>query len=311
MDYLKRFLFNLVFLVVMFAIVCIAFSSITKLAYQATGGFFVPLVISYIIIAALPKRRKQKYIQKTNSKPGNMAGESTNKLADKRYINLLIYGFVGFVFFVLLAVTINNTKAWGISGIGTLILLILLKTLPDYFFRQVDKKTKEVNRARKGAEAEKRIDGIFENLSDQYYVINDVVSNFGNIDHVIIKRDAGVFLVETKSHHGKVSFSDKSILLNDHPTEKDFIAQTLSNVYWLREKINPIINYNVWIYPIIVFTNAFVPFAPPIRGIHMVNIKFLLNTFEKLNNEHPINQRVWEKREAIYTALKGNQILDK
>ena len=306
MDYLKRFLINLLVLIGFIAIVYFAMPGIVGLVYQAIGGLFGPIVILLIIGAALPVRRKKRNTSKTNSRTGNAAGESTTKLADQRYLKLIIFTFICFGIIILIGLMVNNSKALGIGGIGILILLILLKILSRVFLKQVDKKGKEVTRARKGAEAEKRIDDIFSNETEQYFTINDVVSNYGNIDHVIIKKDAGVFLIETKSHYGKISFSNNSILINNHPTEKDFITQTITNAYWLRNTINPIVKRNVWIFPVIVFTNAFVPFTPPIKGIHIVNVKYLISTLEKVSNGNPINQSLWEQRETIYKVLKGN-----
>jgi hypothetical protein len=46
--------------------------------------------------------------------------------------------------------------------------------------------------------------------------------------------------------------------MNGHDPEKDFIAQALSNTYWLKEKIDSLIDVQAWIVPILVFTNAFV-----------------------------------------------------
>lgn len=307
MDYFKRFIINLFVLIGLLAIVYFAMPGIVGLVYQTIGKLFGPLVILLVIGAALPFRRKKSHTSKTKNPAGNVAGESTSKLADKRYLKLIAFVLIGLGIIVLIGVMINNSKALGIGGIGILILLILLKLSSASFLKQVDKKGKEVTRARRGAEAEKRIVEIFTNKTDQYFVINDVLSHFGNIDHVILKKDAGVFLIETKSHHGKVSFVDKSILINDHPTEKDFIAQTINNAYWLRNMLNPIVNCNVWIFPIIVFTNAFVPFAPPIKGIHIVNSKFLIGTLEKINNENPVNPIIWEQRETIFKTLKGNE----
>lgn len=304
MDYLKSLLRNLAILLGFGLLIYIAAPGIVGLVYQTLGLLFGPLAILLLILAALPYRRKKKPTPRDNRNSNNIAGESTHKLGDKRYAHMILYGFIGFGLFVLIVAIINNSKVLGIGGIGFLFLLLLLKFLPDLILKQVDRKGKEVTRARKGAESEERIGELLTGLSDQYFIINDVVSQFGNIDHVIIKKDAGIFIIETKSHHGKVSVVDKTIYLNNHLPEKDFITQTLNNAYWLRKRINSIIESNVWIYPIIVFTNAYVPYLHPIKGIHIVNIKFLISTFEKIDNNNPLNTQIWNKRETIFNLLK-------
>ena len=51
---------------------------------------------------------------------------------------------------------------------------------------------------------------------------------------------------------------DGHLLVNGHDPEKEFIAQTLNNTYWLKEKVHAVVNVEAWIIPILVFTNAFV-----------------------------------------------------
>lgn len=304
MDYLKGFLRNLAILLGFGLLIYIAAPGIVGLVYQTYSGLFGLFAIFSIIIAALPYRRKKRPTNRGNRNPKNLPGASTHQLSRKRYNHMILYGFIGLGLFVLILAVINNSNVLGIGGIGFLILLLLLKFLPDQFLNHLDKKGKEVSRARKGAESEEKVDKLFEGLEDQYFIINDVISKFGNIDHVIIKKNAGIFLIETKSHHGKVSVLDKTLYLNNHLPEKDFISQTINNAYWLREKINLIFESNVWIFPIIVFTNAYVPFNPPIKGIHIVNIKYLISTLEKINNENSLNEQIWEKRESILSLLK-------
>jgi hypothetical protein len=304
MDYFKGLLRNLAILFGLGLIMYIAAPGIIGLVYQTMGGLYGLLLIPMLIVAALPDRKKKKSYTNVNRRTDNIAGGSTHKMADKRYRDLLIYGFIIIGLFALLLAMVNNSKTLGIGGTGLLVILLLMKFLPNTFLKRLDKKGKEVTRARKGANAEERVDDLFAGLTDQYFIINDVVSKFGNIDHVIIKKNAGIFLIETKSHHGKVNVQAKTLFLNGHLPEKDFISQTLNNAYWLRGRIKLIFEYNVWIYPIIVFTNAFVPFAPPIKGIHIVNIKFLISTLEKTNNNNTLNEQLWNKRESIFKLLK-------
>jgi hypothetical protein len=304
MDYLKRFLINLTILAGFGLIFYITFRGFAELMIQTIWGLFGPLSILTVIVAALPQRRKPGTYLKARNNPGNTAGESTNKMADRRYLNLIITAFTGFGIVCFVGMLMSNPKKFGISSIGIIVLLFLMKVLPEILNKLLDKKGIEVTRARKGADAEIIVDNLFAGLSGQYFIINDINSNFGNIDHVVIKKNTGVFLIETKSHYGKVTTEDKSILINGHSTEKDFIAQTLKNAYWLRDKVFSITGSQVWIYPIIVFTKAFVPYLAPIKGIHIVNIKFLLQTMEKINSNNPVNQKIWEYKEEILKKLK-------
>ena len=302
MDFIKNLVINVVILVVCGIGISLFAPSLMSQVYSLFGSLFGPLAIIMVVVLAIPKKRKSQP-QKTENK-NNLAGESTNKLADNRYKKMIIFGIVGIAIFILIILVLNNSKALGIGGAGILILLFVIKIFPDIFDRQLNKKVKEVTRARKGAKEEVRVDSIFSDLIDDYFVINDIETTFGNIDHVIIKRDAGIFLIETKSHYGKVSVQENTIYINDHLPEKDFISQTMKNTYWLRDRLKECIGLEIWVNPIIVFTNAFVPPISPIKGIKIVNIRFLLNTLERFTRSNSINDEIWDNRDVIYSDLK-------
>ncbi|PKO00555.1 MAG: hypothetical protein CVU42_03160 [Chloroflexi bacterium HGW-Chloroflexi-4] len=302
MDFIKNLIRNIVILVACgFAIYLVAPSMMSQV-YSLFGSFFGPLAIIMIVVLAIPKKRKTQPPKTEKNK--NLAGESTNQLADKRYKKMIIYGIVGVAIFILLILIINNSKALGIGGAGILILLVVIKIFPDIFDRQLNKKVKEVTRARKGAKAEVRVDSIFLDMKEDYFIINDIETTYGNIDHVIIKRDAGIFLIETKSHYGKVTVQDNTIYINEHLPEKDFISQTMKNTYWLRDRLKECIGFDVWVHPIIVFTNAFVSPIAPIKGINIVNIKFLIKTMERDSRINSTNDEIWDNRDIIYADLK-------
>jgi hypothetical protein len=92
------------------------------------------------------------------------------------------------------------------------------------------------------------------------------------------------------------------LLVNGHDPEKDFIAQVLNNTYWLKEKICNNIDVEVWIAPVLVFTNAFVERISPIKGVTIINKKFLLNLLQK-SKGNAKNIPIWENREKIMNSL--------
>lgn len=232
-----------------------------------------------------------------------VAGGSTFEMAERRRKTMIIIAVVGVVIFAILLVAINSSKTLGIGGIGFFVLLFGVKVFPDILDGILGKKQKEVKRAIRGAKAEVQIDTLLSALSEDYYVINDLESPFGNIDHVVFSKNGAFFLIETKSHHGKVSFQDCAIYINGHSPEKDFILQTLKNTYWCREKINEITGTKVWIHPVIVFTNALVPYSDPIKGVHILNQRFLIRTITNINDRCRTNNSLWENKDRILTAL--------
>jgi len=230
----------------------------------------------------------------------NRAGKSTYEMADKRRNSMVFTAAIGIAIFIGIIYVIYHPSTFGVGGVGILALLFLLKAFPDFLDIFLSRQQKEVKRAVRGADAEVAIDVLLDDLSDDYYVLNDLECPYGNIDHVVFSKNGGVFLIETKSHHGNVSAQDNKIYINGKLPEKDFIAQTLRNTYWLRNRIVEVAGITVWINSIIVFTNAFVPFTPPIKGIKIINQRYLISTIENTASRNAAYRTLWEKKENIF-----------
>ena len=114
---------------------------------------------------------------------------------------------------------------------------------------------------------------------------------------------SGVHLIETKAHGGRVTIENGHILVNGRAPEKNFIAQTLKNTYWLRDKLLEETGKKIWITPLIVFTNAFVVSVAPVKGVRVINKKYLLRTIQKPNQKRK-NLVVWDERDRLSEALQ-------
>jgi hypothetical protein len=231
------------------------------------------------------------------------AGKSTREMARKRRRSAAWTAIIGIMVVAGLWLLLKNGKAAGIGGIGVLVLLILLQVLPDWIEGSVGRKLKAEKRAIRGARAEEKIGEMLAGLSADYYVLHDVESPYGNIDHIVISQYGGVFMIETKAHGGRVEVNGENLLVNGKNPEKNFIAQALSNTYWLRDEINKIVGAKPWINPIIVFTNTFVPQTRPVKGVRIINKKYLLNTLSKPGRSNAVNAQVWVKKEKIGASL--------
>ena len=230
------------------------------------------------------------------------AGQSTRDMADKRYKSrvwfvLLMAGAV-----LLILVLVFNSKALGIGVLGILGLGFLARFTMDYMEGKAKRMMREERRAVRGAKAEEKIGAILESLGEDYLVSHDIESPFGNIDHIVISKQSNVFLIETKAHGGRVSIVNGRLLVNGHEPEKDFIAQALKNTYWLRDEIRGVINVDIWITPVVVFTNAFVERTGPIKGVTIINKKYLLNLLQRPSMKAH-NLAVWESREKLQEVL--------
>ncbi|MDD5371584.1 MAG: nuclease-related domain-containing protein [Anaerolineaceae bacterium] len=236
------------------------------------------------------------------------AGKSIWDMAARRRRNAVIYAVIGVLLMIILVCLLQNPKAFGIGGIGILVLLGALKILPDVLDRVLGGEIKMQKRAERGAVGEEVIGEFLDELDETYITLHDIECPYGNIDHIVLSKEKGIFLIETKSHRGKVEIVDGELLLNGHAAEKDFIGQVLQNTYWLREQVKEVTGADVWIHTLLVFTNAFVVFEKPLRGVQVLNKKYLISTLESTRSNPAEAAKIWSAREEITAALcEGDQ----
>jgi hypothetical protein len=234
--------------------------------------------------------------------PAKRAGQSTRDMAEKRYKSRVWFVVLALGALVLMLVLIAKLEAAGIGGAIILGLIIAIRLTMDYVEAKAKRMKREERRAIRGAKGEERIGTDLDDLGEDYLVIHDVTSPYGNIDHIVISQQNGVFLIETKAHGGRVSAVNGRLLVNGHEPEKDFIAQALRNTYWLRDRIRDATDVEIWITPIVVFSNAFVERATPIKGVTVTNRKFIRDILQRPNSR-VYNPSIWENREKIEEAL--------
>jgi len=199
---------------------------------------------------------------------------------------------------------VTKSKTIGISGIGVLVILVAIRIIAD-LAEGFSKRSKRLEkRAVRGAVAEEAIGQMLDSLEDGYLVIHDVRSNYGNIDHVVISETGGLFLIETKSHGGRVEVDGERLLVNGKPPEKDFIGQTLQNTYWLKGEIKKLLGLDVWTTPVLVFTNAFVPFGMKVKGVSIINKRYLSITLTKIRGRNSANNKLWSERDTLMRHLR-------
>jgi hypothetical protein len=233
----------------------------------------------------------------------NPAGKSTREMADRRRRNGILVGLLVLGILIVLGLFLLNAKAWGIGGTAILIILIAMRFLLDWLEGYDRRSRKREKQAIRGAKAEETVGSLLDTMGSDFFAIHDVSTPFGNIDHVVIGEHTGLFLIETKSHHGKVSVSGDQVLVNGKPPEKDFVKQILNNTYWLREKVTGLTNSRPWVTSVLVFTNAFVPVLPTIKGIQIINKRYLSKTISKDPKADERKAALWRARENIAAEL--------
>ncbi len=225
----------------------------------------------------------------------NKPGKSARDMADKKYLKRVGIVFLGVAGLIVCANILKSgmTKGWGIALLVFIVaIVVVIKTVVESKSKTLKK---EENRAERGAKAEESVSDILESLGGERSIFHDVDTGRGDIDHIVLSRKHGLFLIETKSHHGEVTIRDGRLLIDGKEPEKDFIAQTLRNTLWLRDRIKEKTGIEIWVQPVIVFTNGFVKEWKPVRGILLRNSKYLLKAMEENEPRGDAHLRLWER----------------
>ncbi|NTV45753.1 MAG: NERD domain-containing protein [Chlorobiales bacterium] len=136
-------------------------------------------------------------------------------------------------------------------------------------------------------------------LNENQIALFDIEGPFGNIDHVVVSRDNGVFLILKKAYRGKVEFRDGQLLINDKPPEKDFITEALQNAHWFAHKLQHTVGVKTQVMPIIAFTRTAVPAGIQINGIPVICFGELADILNQQRFDILGNGELWQNRSKL------------
>lgn len=134
-----------------------------------------------------------------------------------------------------------------------------------------------VSRNSWAAQAERRVRRILEELPmDHFLVMNDIKFKYGNIDHLVIRDDGRIFLIETKPHRGTVTFDGKRLLVNGRPFKRNPICQMNRTIRWLRQFTCGMWCDNPWFVAVLVFPKAAFQEPKIIKHVNIMEIDDLV-----------------------------------
>jgi len=112
---------------------------------------------------------------------------------------------------------------------------------------------------RRGASGEVQVGLILNDLPDEFYVINDLTTAFGNLDHVVIG-PTGVFVLDAKNCRGVITADGKGeLLVNGRNPEKDYVRPLIRRMLDVRDKVRVLApGPDPFYHAVLVFTAAWV-----------------------------------------------------
>ncbi len=145
--------------------------------------------------------------------------------------------------------------------------LLLTLGLVHFGYRKLEKRIDVIEREkisfRKGAVGEALIAGVLEGLSDDYVLINDLTTPFGNIDSVVIG-PTGVYGIDAKNWKGTVTpDGNGGLLLNGKTTTKNEPRNFVRTLMACREQVLTLCKSNrldcdIFIRAVLAFPSAYV-----------------------------------------------------
>jgi Mn2+/Fe2+ NRAMP family transporter len=225
-----------------------------------------------------------------------VAGKTARETANRKFNLGLKIAIINMVGAIIIGIAIFNLQNWGAGKVLVIVLATIAVELPILLNTIIKLTKKEEKQYNRGAEGEEQVGELLSKLGSDFVIMHDVVSPYGNIDHIVYDKRGNIFMVETKSHGGSVKAWGDQLLLNGHTFEKDIVGQCQKNAIWIRKNVEGRLHLNAWITAMLVFTNAFVEFGNPIKRVHYMNKKFLLPFIQRTNAGSPAGLKLWETR---------------
>jgi hypothetical protein len=150
-------------------------------------------------------------------------------------------------------IPINNLP----RSVVFILLLVLLVLLPKWAETKVSELERKQKNYKSGAQGENVVSIELARFPDDYYVINDLKTDHGNLDHAVIG-PTGVFVIDAKNWRGVVSADGKGELLqNEKPTDKQEVKLFVGRMMGIKERVQTLTRIkDTYFQALFVFTSA-------------------------------------------------------
>jgi len=181
----------------------------------------------------------------------NVTEQSIKKFQKLLVVIFFVFYSLAFGFGYLLGL---NKQPY--SLITILILVVAIPLILRLTNRISEKLAREGINFRKGAVGEALIGYILEGFPDDYRVIHDLTTPFGNIDHIVVG-PSGAYVIDTKNWKGIVSADGNGeLLLNGKPTDKQEVRNLSRRIMSIKDKIKVLASVDPYVQGVFAFPSA-------------------------------------------------------
>lgn len=181
-------------------------------------------------------------------------GRYVAEQATKKLLRLVLFLYV-------FGITIGFLAGFMMGMLRNLIILLVIPLLLALWMF-VSKKCKSLEtdrlKFRKGLMGEAVVGYILEGFPNDFCVIHDLSTPFGNLDHVVIG-PSGAYVIDAKNWKGVVSADGKGeLLLNGKPTQKTECKNLSRRIMSIKEKIKALSSHDPYVQGVFAFPSAFI-----------------------------------------------------
>ena len=196
-----------------------------------------------------------KVLGESGRNVSDAATQETRKLVHWGCATVSIVGAVE-GFFLASLLPRFSMPHWLSAG-ATLGAAALLIVLSKWGSRKMDEIDRKRMAFRRGADGEYVVGLALARLPDDFHVINDLTTPFGNLDHVVIG-PTGVYILDTKSWRGVVTADGRGeLILNGQPLDKPHIRRFVARTMSIRDRVRALApDLDPYFDSVFVFTSA-------------------------------------------------------
>ena len=230
-------------------------------------------------------------------------GETGRYVAEQATKQLLRLLLLLYVFGIIIGF-LSGYMVGARRNLITLLVLPLLLVLWNFFVKKC--KSIETDRInfRKGVMGEAVIGYILESFPDDYRVIHDLSTPFGNIDHIVIG-PTGAYVIDAKNWKGVVGADGNGeLLLNGKPTQKPEIKNLTRRIMSIKEKIKVLSPVDSYVQGVFAFPSAYIEAKWGSTGyVHCVKDEQLYDYIVENKKSNKLSKREIESISQAFLAL--------
>lgn len=118
-------------------------------------------------------------------------------------------------------------------------------------------------------------------LMEGCIVLNDVPFPYGNLDHLVFSPNNTIYLIETKSYRGKITWDGKQLFINKRPFPTNPFCQINRSIRWVKRIAEKLSGQKQWIVAVLVFPFAKVEISRSVKRVNVIESRDLVSFIQK------------------------------